>query len=679
MKEKSILATFETHGVEFTRRVGNQAIGWCPFSQREDKLYVNVNSGLWDSKTAKLEGNVQDFLTHTADRYAEALKESVRMQKRLTQDRQLPWSALRDCGIGWDAEGKWCTIPFRGSQGKVVDIRRWRVGQKRVLSTPGCSASLWGAHRVGLGRIWLCEGEWDGVAMRWLLSKVGIDGLVVAVPGAGVFKREWIPFFVGRKVVVLYDHDEAGEDGELKVQERIGGVVREMEFIQWPENLPSGFDLRDWVIYGAVKRKTYKECFGGLQKLLISTPRQRQAAEGEGQQKRKQPKKVNWQKVCSIYCKWLHMTDVEPIRVLFGCMLANLVMEGDPVWLFLVAPPGGMKSELLMSLSRCEAAYTLTSLTPHTLVSGASLQGGVDPSLIPQLDGKVLVVKDFTVTLSMQPNSRDEIFGQLRDAYDGKYEKQFGTGIVRRYESTFGLLAGTTPNIDAFASLHSGLGERFLKYRMERFLEPEAEVERIERAMSNVNREVRMRDELKDAATGFLEGRKKWRLAKLGKDARRKIVKLSMLTARMRGVVHRDRFRPEMVVAKGSYEIGTRLAKQLSKMAIGLAMVEGKEEAGEQEYRLVKAIALGSSSDKIAEIVRTLYGAGWMRTAELSAKVTTLSLSTVFRVVQDLRMLGLVEKSQGKKAEWRLTRKMEMLCRESEVFEGRRVVRVKRK
>jgi len=55
--------------------------------------------------------------------------------------------------------------------------------------------------------------------------------------------------------------------------------------------------------------------------------------------------------------------------------------------------------------------------------------------------------------------ARDEIFGTLRDAYDGKITKRFANGIVRAYQSTFGLVAGVTPAIESFVVTHAMLGE----------------------------------------------------------------------------------------------------------------------------------------------------------------------------------------------------------------------------
>jgi hypothetical protein len=82
---------------------------------------------------------------------------------------------------------------------------------------------------------------------------------------------------------------------------------------------------------------------------------------------------------------------------------------------------GGGKTELLSALQKRPSAYFLSSLPEKTLISGYRdpKHKDRDPSLLPQLDGKVLVIKDLSPLLSMRRESRNQILGDLRDAYDG--------------------------------------------------------------------------------------------------------------------------------------------------------------------------------------------------------------------------------------------------------------------
>ena len=48
--------------------------------------------------------------------------------------------------------------------------------------------------------------------------------------------------------------------------------------------------------------------------------------------------------------RWLFLPDASPLLAVLGAVSANL-REGDPVWLLLVGPPGGGKSEIVQSLA----------------------------------------------------------------------------------------------------------------------------------------------------------------------------------------------------------------------------------------------------------------------------------------------------------------------------------------
>jgi len=112
--------------------------------------------------------------------------------------------------------------------------------------------------------------------------------------------------------------------------------------------------------------------------------------------------------------------------------------EGDALWLYVVGAPGSGKTELVRAFADGrKRAYFLSSLTPNSLVSG--LKDG--KHLLPELDGKTLIIKDFTMTLESHRENRDALFGALRDAYDGSYSKAFGSVGTVGFDQIFPVLA----------------------------------------------------------------------------------------------------------------------------------------------------------------------------------------------------------------------------------------------
>ncbi len=383
--------TFEAHGVYFTTETESELIGYCPFSDKADKFYVNKDSLLWSSKTTNYGGNIQQFLTVVSELNEEKFDGAP--VELLAENRMLPTEAFENWGIGWN--GTEYTIPVKNAVGGLVDIRRVKLGSA-IRATTGCSTGLLNAQKMTKcsGTIYICEGEWDAIAMTWLLKSTGNhEDLVVAVPGATIFKNEWTSLFNNRNVVVCYDNDQAGINGELKVYQRIKGLASKLEFLKWPDDYPTGKDIRDWIIYGCIERGSPQGCLDALLSLKTNIPRDPSVSNSETKKVESDKRKpIDRVELIKQFRKWLHIQDEQVLAVTFGMLLANR-LQGDPLWMFIVAPPGGMKSELLMTLSKATRIYPMSTLTPHCLVSGMTMQGGGDPSLIPKLDGQVLIVK----------------------------------------------------------------------------------------------------------------------------------------------------------------------------------------------------------------------------------------------------------------------------------------------
>lgn len=669
------LKPFEDHGVVFTGETGNQRYGRCPFTDKEDKFYVNVENGLWDSKTAGLSGNVSDFLEAMAHEYEAALTE--KHLSALAENRKLPVAAFKGHGLGWSVDKTAYTLPIRDLNGKVVDIRYARLG-KAFLSTAGCKVGLLGApalKKTPGAAVVICEGEWDFFATHWtVVKKLHLPLVVVAVPGAGTLKPDWVAWMTGRVVHTLYDHDDAGKEGELVAQKKLGTATTKLTFVHWPKELPDGFDARDWFVYGAVKREDPEGSWKKLQGLF--RPETRLATEAMKPQtmvvrKRKNDNgteskttdAVTLPELHASFNKWLLLKNNDAVDVTLAVVLSQR-LPGDPVWMFMVGPPGSGKTATLQPLSDAtDYVHVVSSITPHTLISGASGPGGADPSLIPRLNNKTLVVKDFTVLLGMHEQTKEEIFDIFRDAYDGKCAKEFGNGIIRRYESRFTVLAAVTTVIYDAAASHAALGERFLKFSVGDNIHHYREEEVIRRAMDNSMKPgPDMASDLTPMVAAFLDDR--WKHAvdpTVSDEFLTRMVHLGKFTARLRGTISREQYNPEMIKSRAASEVGTRLGIQLTKLARALAMVYGHTEVGEAEYRIVKKVALDTVTQRVEDFVRALWRAsaktGVNATTQEIAKASRYPMATTKRVLEDLAALDVItcHKDGPYKFKWSLS------------------------
>ena len=335
--------------------------------------------------------------------------------------------------------------------------------------------------------------------------------------------------------------------------------------------------------------------------------------------------------------KWLIIRDDEYIDVLFGTVFANR-LDSKPVWLYLVGPPGCGKTEIVQSWHGAEEAFLLDKLTPRTLVSGMIIdEGQEDPSLLPKLDGKMLVIKDFTTLLESDANGVRDIIGTLRSAYDGTARNVYGTGKEDFYRSKFGLIACVTDALYSHIGLLSELGERCIIYRMPDVSEEERDERALMAAMNVSSSE--QETEISLAAKSIF--RMKPEAAVLELDEAKHLVSVAGLVARAR--THVPRGLNHEVIRIPEVEVHTRLSKQLCDLARGLAMAREKVRVGMEEAWLAAKTGLACVQPSRRKLMEEMLRAGEWATLKDIGKGIPVNGSTVHRWLEDLVILGLVE------------------------------------
>ncbi len=343
-----------------------------------------------------------------------------------------------------------------------------------------------------------------------------------------------------------------------------------------------------------------------------------------------------FKKICH---KYFIMRDTTHIDVIFATIFANR-LNSKPVWLYLVGPPSSGKTEILQALSGGQEIFPLSRISANTLVSGKQSKDGKDCSLLPQLNGKVIIIKDFTAMLTMRPEILHEILGQLRDAYDGSVFNRYGTEDGNKfYHSKFGCIAAVTSVIDKHRRQLAELGERFLTYRMP----PVSEYESHQRCMKllSITRTREQEAELACAAKEILE------LSpiplRLNKWQHQQISDIAYFTAIARCEIERDYKTGEPSLPQP--EVATRLAKQLNDIAIGLAMVRQKSAVTQDELDIVKRMALSSLTAKRIRLLECLLQnyPDYVKIQEISS-LMKFPIHSIYTYVEDLLLLNLIEK-----------------------------------
>ena len=372
----------------------------------------------------------------------------------------------------------------------------------------------------------------------------------------------------------------------------------------------------------------------------------------------------NRQVLLNTLTEWLYIEDIQAIDILYGTALSHY-LPGEPVWLFFIGPPGGTKTELLRAFQG-EPFYTISTLTPQTLISGLNVKGEVD--LLPKLHDKVLIMKDFTSILSRDSKEQAQIFADLRDAYDGYLEKAFGSGVGKKgYHAKFGLVAGVTPAIDMYRVIHGILGERFVKCRIHT-----DEAKAIDKAAELMGKEEEMRTSLANATSScvayYAERIKARPIPTYNSNTFNQIKALGNLTAKLRSEVARDRYHTVLYYPEA--EIGTRLTKQLLKLAQAIAIFHEHHNIGRDELQCLVCVARDSIPRQRLELVEALtHSEDYLDTTKIGEESNTPT-QTAKETLEELWMLKMLERQGTNAFQWRLNDKTRDLIKQSHILEG---------
>lgn len=578
--------------------------------------------------------------------------------KKLAKERGLPVKALRDAELLWaDDLDRW-VIPIRNNDGSIVQLERYNPyvtkesRHVRIRGTAGLDHALYGAEELGdkakrKWPVWIVEGHWDRIALKLILEAANVKAIVVAVPGNNVFKQRWVDWLAGRKIVLCYDNDAAGINGRNRAWKLLGAHCPGMMMVAWPSELEEGYDVRDFYNQGGD--------WDGLQALVepyANTIEEEKAAAKHDESSPDEiisqwpllssGKRPSLKRTFQAYEETMKMTpDLrDALRVIYAVIITNQIEQDSPLWAHIAGPPGSGKTLLITSCSEVQNTVFMSTLTANTLVSGFVLPGGKDPSLIPQLIGKTFVLKDFTEILSLTKPAKDKVYSHLRGAYDGLVQERFGNGPYREYKGHFSMVTGVTPKI--FGEQTAELGERFLIFHLGRSSQTERfDIIRTAVQSTNNKRSLMEHQRRSEAAKDFLQ----WRILPddiptISDEHVERIIGLAELVSHLRATVQKDERRGEMVIYRPEPELGTRVAKQLAKLLIGLGLQRYPAEVLDDDYRIVARMAVNSCIGWNLEMVRCLMGEG-ATLAEL-VENSNIPYSTLNDHLEQLALIGAV-------------------------------------
>lgn len=332
--------------------------------------------------------------------------------------------------------------------------------------------------------------------------------------------------------------------------------------------------------------------------------------------------------------------DLVALRAALACYAANIHMDGDPVWLGLVAGSSTGKTETAHALTRCPSTITASTLSGEAaLLSGTAEKdrvAGATGGLLRRIGERgMLVLKDFTTVLSMHPDKRGQILSALREIYDGYWYRDVGTGGGARLEwrGKLGMLMCSTTAYDRAHAVIALMGDRFLLVRLD---DDKREAGALA-ALRGAGGEREARAAIADAAAGLLAGKPDHPQLVADADEEQDLARLADFITMARSPVDRDHQGEIALVLdpEGPY----RFVKELAGLwrACGLL---GLDHADAWEVAL--RVARDSLPRLRWKVLRALttHGEQSTNTAARAAKHPSKSTK---RALEDLTAHGVVE------------------------------------
>jgi hypothetical protein len=359
----------------------------------------------------------------------------------------------------------------------------------------------------------------------------------------------------------------------------------------------------------------------------------------------------------------LYIEDYGMVDIIIASIVANSLKLGDPVWLTLIGPSSGGKSQIIRPFARAnpDLIHQIDDLTSNTLISGTL---GVENSLLGRIgEHGILSMDDLTVLFSKNSEQRAEILSQFRMLYDGRFSKSTGNRKdAQIWQGYVGMIAGATPSIYRYFAEVSDMGERFINYRMKRYdIHKAVQFVTSHRYTSEEITE-RLSHAVREYVVTLIEGLPKDKkfLPVIHPETYQTIQTMSEFSTLMRTPVHIDE-RSGLVDEFPEPEMPFRVMKQLTSIAQALQCM-AEEPTLPLPADLTSALqwcAYSLCNDKRRMWLRalvTLHDADKRLTARNVSAATGMHTEVVKKELDQLQAIGIIElkdEDSGEK-QWQL-------------------------
>lgn len=536
------------------------------------------------------------------------------------------------------------------------------VGQRNGIDVPpGVGAQL-GDPTVPL---WVTEGvkKADSAALAGLccVALPGVWSWRGQNPNGGkVAVADWHDIALnGRRVVLAFDSDVVVKHSVRQALAALAGYVESKGAKVDYCHLPNGDDGKT----GIDDFLTDGHTAADLWKLVRPDPPAVVAESAPDAPGAPVPAKPNPHPVALSDClatfrRWLHLPDADPLLAVAAAAVANRTRDTSPVWLLMIGPPSGGKTEQIAGLASLPEAVMAATVTEAALLSGTSAKERASDAtggLLRQIgDSGLIVMKDFTSVLSQNGDARAAALGALREVYDGSWDRPVGTdgGKVLKWAGKVGIIAGCTNAYDKHYSVISQLGDRFLIVRLAED-EDDPDAQSLKIGLSALSHgdgdtgEKGMRAELGAALAGLVSGADLTHTHRALTHAEKlELVRLARYAGVSRTPVDRNPYTGDLISIPAPEGPG-RLTIAYRQILGGLEAI-GADPA--TCWRVLRRLAVDTSPAMRASVIRALMAEKAGRRTVTIGQAAGLVTKTTSRLLDDLTLIGLAVHTKASEA-----------------------------
>lgn len=540
---------------------------------------------------------------------------------------------VANCSVD-KCDGNHISFPVKDKVAKTLYSKARHVnipkGHKFSFMPTGSKATLFNVEILkDYQTIYLTEGEIDCIR----LVQEGIPNVVSGTSGQGTFKDEWAELLKDKDVLIVYDTDDKGKEGAQKVLEKLPNA----KIITLPD------DVKDICEYF---NKYTLDNFKEVREEEIS--------------KTESPHRTySISEVIEAVENYLPNTSTA-LKLALAVATSGTRINRVMLWMLLVGSPSSGKTDLVKLFKNSKSVYSLDNLTLNAFISGErQTERQKVHDLLPQLDGKCLVIKDWTVIFSLDEKMSKKIVGDMVGIYDKSLSKFSSRRGQITYDAEFSHLGCITPaTLNKHQTYLNMIGPRFLHYTIPSLSKDDEEAS-FKAIFGNTDRHA-IEKEVRGIVSAYLDQLNEKDIADIkpvSDKVKEYLTIASRFTARARGIViiQASSFKNEAGDSISYYEPldiqieqPWRAVQQLLTLSIYLALVCNKLEVGIEEMAIIKEVVISSMPADRAQAVRALKDApdGEITAKYLSDQVDK-SQKTTRRLLDELTFLGIVEKLKG--------------------------------